>query len=116
MAIESSCDDTSLAIMNFSGKLLYKLQESQKNIHKPFWGIVPQLAAQGHKRSLMRFAEDKFIQRILNESLVSFIAVTAGPGIGACLNAGFEFSKILSNLHRIPLIPINHLVNIRMAN
>lgn len=112
LAIESSCDDTSLAVMNLSGHLIYKLQESQRNIHKPFWGVVPQLAAQGHWRSLNNFAKDNFIRKILNDNLVSHIAVTAGPGIGSCLNSGFEFCKILSNLHRIPLLSINHLVRL----
>ncbi len=111
LAIESSCDDTSLAFLNSSGKLLYKLQESQRNIHKPFWGVVPQLAAQGHKRALMSFAKDQFVQRAFKMNLIDYIAVTTGPGIGACLNAGFEFGKMLSNLHRIPLLPINHLVS-----
>lgn len=111
VAIESSCDDTSLAVMSLSGKLVYKLQESQRNIHKPFWGVVPQLAAHGHRRSLLQFAQDGFLRKILKNNLVDYIAVTAGPGIGACLNAGFEFGKLLSKLHQIPLLPINHLVS-----
>ena len=116
LAIESSCDDTSLAVLNLSGKLIYKLQESQRNIHKPFWGVVPQLAAQGHKRSLMNFAQDSFVQKIFKNSLVDYIAVTAGPGIGACLNAGFEFGKLLANLLQIPLLPINHLVRTHLCS
>lgn len=110
LAIESSCDDSSLAVLNLAGKLVYKIQHSQKNIHKPFWGVVPQLAAYGHKRSFLDFSRDQFLRKILGQNLVKFIAVTAGPGIGACLSAGYDYATFLSNTFNIPLVTINHLV------
>ncbi len=111
MAIESSCDDSSLAVLNMTGKLVYKIQHSQKNIHKPFWGVVPQVAAYGHKRSFLDFSRDRFLRRILNQNLVKYIAVTSGPGIGACISAGYDYASFISNTFNIPLITVNHLVS-----
>lgn len=112
IAIESSCDDSSLAILNNKNKIIYELNSSQKNTHQPFGGIVPQLAAQGHKAAFTRFIEDRLLKRIIKTKSVKYIALTTGPGIRNCLSAGYEFAAFLSRSQNIPVIPINHLVTI----
>jgi N6-L-threonylcarbamoyladenine synthase len=110
-AIESSCDDTCISIINNCHKILYSNIISQKNIHRPFGGVVPQLAAQGHRNSFQKLLYFGSCKNILSP-FIKCVAVTAGPGIGNCLNAGFEFGKHLASFHKVPLLPVNHLVNI----
>ena len=110
VAIESSCDDSCLAILNLKNEVIYELKASQKRLHQPFGGIVPQLAAIGHRTSFQNFLQEKFIQDIFQKKLVKCIAVTAGPGIGSCLKIGHEIASQLSQSHNLPLVAVNHLV------
>ena len=110
IAIESSCDDSCLAILSSNNKLIREFRSSQKNLHQPFGGVVPQLAAQGHRSSFSKFLEEDFIRRVFRRNRIEFIAVTAGPGIGSCLNVGYDVAAQMARSNNIPLVPINHLV------
>lgn len=111
IAIESSCDDTCLAILNRHNSVIHEYKISQKRLHQPFGGIVPNLAAQGHKTSFGKILDTDLLKSILKYNQVQFIAVTKGPGLGSCLNAGFEFAKQLSIFNGLPLLHVNHLVH-----
>ena len=115
IAIESSCDDTCLAVLNSRNEVIFQLNSSQKRLHQPFGGIVPQVVAHGHRTSFNKFLQNKQLQQIIQNKSVSVIAVTAGPGIGNCLNIGFEFATHISSSNNIPLLPVNHLVNSFMS-
>lgn len=110
VAIESSCDDTSLAILTTNNKLIYEFKSSQKRIHQPFGGVVPQLASQGHRNALIHFSQNELFRHIISKHYLKLIAITAGPGLGSCLNVGFEFATNLSRSMNVPLLPVNHLV------
>ena len=114
IAIESSCDDTCLAILRRDNKLIHEFKASQKRLHQPFGGIVPQLATNGHRSSFHEFLGSDLLQTILKKKMVQFIAVTTGPGIGSCLNSGYEIAIQLSRSNNIPLLPINHLVKSKL--
>ena len=109
-AIESSCDDTCLAIMNRNNEVIYEYKCSQKKLHQPFGGVVPQLAAIGHRTSFLKILSEDRVHKFLKSNCVKFIAVTTGPGIGSCLNVGYEIARQLSRSNNFPMIPINHLV------
>lgn len=111
LAIESSCDDTCLAIMNTNNQIIYEYKYSQKKLHQPFGGVVPQLAALGHRASFLKILAESLVHNCLKSNDVKFIAVTTGPGIGSCLNVGYEIARQLSRSNDFPMIPINHLVN-----
>lgn len=111
LAIESSCDDTCLAIMNTNNQIIYEYKYSQKKLHQPFGGVVPQLAALGHRTSFLKILEQGLVHKYLRSNCIKFIAVTTGPGIGSCLNIGYEIACQLSRSYEFPMIPINHLVN-----
>lgn len=113
IAIESSCDDTCLAIIQRNNKVIHEYKTSQKKLHQPFGGIVPQLATFGHRTSFHKFLGEDLFQTIMKKNQVQLIAVTAGPGIGSCLNTGFEIATQLSRSYNIPLLKVNHLVKLK---
>ena len=110
IAIESSCDDACLAIMNSRNKIIHEYKCSQKVLHQPFGGIVPQLAAQAHRNFFQKIMSEDLIQKYFKLNRVKCVAVTSGPGIGSCLNVGFEFASQLSRSNDVPLVKMNHLV------
>ena len=113
IAIESSCDDTCLAILQRDNKLIREYKISQKKLHQPFGGIVPQLASFGHRTSFHQILNSDLLSSILKNKKVQFIAVTTGPGIGSCLNTGFDVATQLARSNNVPLLKINHLVKLK---
>lgn len=138
LAIETSCDDTSVALVEASGhrrvqaktgligkprfKVIYNIVSSQIKIHRPFGGVVPNLAKREHAKNL-----PKIFGRIMNKELrikntktkihnskfiipaIDAIAVTVGPGLEPALWAGIEFAKDLAKKLKKPLIGANHM-------
>lgn len=109
-AIESSCDDTCFSIIKTNNDIVNEYRHSQKKLHQPFGGVVPQLAAQGHRNSFQQILVQDSIHKYIASKIVKFIAVTSGPGIGSCLATGFDVARQLARSNNIPLIPVNHLV------
>ncbi len=109
LAIETSCDETGVALFSEQGKLLHHLLYSQVAIHSPFGGIVPEIASRKQLEVLM-----PLIKKLLNETGVSFeklkgICVTFGPGLIGSLLVGVSLAKALSFVLKIPLIAVDHL-------
>lgn len=113
IAIESSCDDTCLTIIKKNNKVIHEYKTSQKKLHQPFGGIVPQLASSGHRTSFHEFLSAGLLRSVLKKNQVQLIAVTAGPGIGSCLNIGFDIATQLSRSNNVPLLMVNHLVKLK---
>lgn len=116
IAIESSCDDTCIAIIQKNNKVIHEYKASQKKLHQPFGGIVPQLASFGHRTSFQKFMGADLLQTIMKKNQVQLIAVTSGPGIGSCLNTGFDIATQLSRSNNVPLLKINHLVKLKYCS
>jgi N6-L-threonylcarbamoyladenine synthase len=109
LGIESSCDDTSIAIVDSDKNIIANEVLSQNNIHKEYKGIVPELAARNHVLFI-----DKVLKKILNKNNLSLnnidlIAATAGPGLIGGLLVGLTFAKTLAQVNKIPFIGVNHL-------
>jgi hypothetical protein len=95
LGIESSCDDTGVAIIRSDGVILSNVVFSQYNIHKNFGGIVPSLAMEAHKENIEKAVHAALAQAnftSLNE--IDAIAVTRGPGLEICLRVGFVKAKV----------------------
>jgi len=108
LAIESSCDDTSVALLNFSDtqvKILAEKTASQIEIHKKYGGVVPEVAGRTHAENIIPLIEEI----MEGQKKPDAIAVTAGPGLITGLIVGVEAAKTLSYLWDIPLIPVNHI-------
>ncbi|MBI5356354.1 tRNA (adenosine(37)-N6)-threonylcarbamoyltransferase complex transferase subunit TsaD [Candidatus Collierbacteria bacterium] len=108
LAIETSCDETSAAVVE-GNKLLSNVVWSQIKDHFRWGGVVPSIARRAHEDRL-----PEIVSRVLNDSRLTIgeinaIAVTVGPGLAPALEAGIEFAKKLALEQKKPLIPVNHL-------
>lgn len=107
LGIESSCDDSSVALLDIKNlKLLYHKKISQESEHSPFGGVVPELAARLHTRALPALLEE--IKPNFKD--IKAIAVTNEPGLSVSLIGGVSMAKALSVALNVPLIAVNHLV------
>lgn len=109
LGIETSCDDTGVAIVEDGKRVLSNLLSSQEEIHRPYSGVVPELASRRHIQVI-----DQIVQEALTRAGVRFddlggVAVTYGPGLIGSLVIGLSFAKAISYANSIPLIGINHL-------
>lgn len=106
LAIESSCDDSSLALMSEDYELLYYKKISQEQAHSEFGGVIPELASRLHTRTLPSLLEE--LKDVLPK--IKAVAVTNAPGLSVSLITGLSVAKMLSVTLNIPLIEVNHLV------
>lgn len=116
LAIETSCDETGIALLEASGgltkprfKVLESMVSSQIKIHRPFGGVVPNLAKREHLKNLPILMKKMATKHRSLISRVDLITVTVGPGLEPALWTGIEFSKLLAKQYRRPLIGTNHL-------
>ncbi len=109
LGIESSCDDTGLAIVDSNGELVAHVTSSQHEIHKKYGGIVPELASRDHVKKFIPLLEHLLIKANMKLDSIDMIAFTNGPGLLGPLLAGASIAKALGWATRIPVIEVNHL-------
>lgn len=107
LGIESSCDDTSAAVIK-NGYLLSNVTASQA-IHKAYGGVVPELASRAHQQNIVPVVDQALKQARISKEQLSAVAVTLGPGLMGSLLVGVSFAKGLATSLGIPLIEANHL-------
>ena len=107
LAIESSCDDTSAAVMR-DGILLSNVTASQA-VHKQYGGVVPELASRAHQQNIVPVVDAALKQAGVNKEELTAIAVTLGPGLMGSLLVGVSFAKGMAAALGIPLVEVNHL-------
>ncbi|MEW6200773.1 MAG: tRNA (adenosine(37)-N6)-threonylcarbamoyltransferase complex transferase subunit TsaD [bacterium] len=115
LGIETSCDETSAAVLQ-GGKILSNLVSSQVELHAPFGGVVPELAARQHEAKL-----NKLVELALNEADkkladVQLIGVTVGPGLAVSLAVGIACARAMASLLKVPCLGISHLQGHLLAN
>jgi N6-L-threonylcarbamoyladenine synthase len=107
LALETSCDETALALFDPAYGLRQELVHSQIALHDRYGGVVPDLATREHLRNL-----PPLLQRLQEQgelAAVTAIAVTHGPGLAGCLAIGLAAAKALALAWRVPLLGVNHL-------
>jgi N6-L-threonylcarbamoyladenine synthase len=109
LGIETSCDDTGVAIVSADREILAERLRSQLDQHRPFGGVVPEIAARAHLDILDHMIADVMSEADLSFSQLSGIAVTSGPGLIGGLITGLVTAKAIAAVHRLPLLAINHL-------
>ena len=114
LALESSCDDTSSAIIR-DGKILTNIVSSQK-VHTVYGGVVPEFASRQHQKNIIAVVESSLKETGLQKKEIDAVAFTQGPGLIGSLLVSTSFAKGLSLALDIPLIGINHLHAHVMAN
>ena len=114
LGIESSCDDTSAAVIS-DGVLLSNVIASQQ-VHKDFGGVVPELASRAHQQNIVPVVSEAIRKAGIQASDISAIAFTRGPGLLGSLLVGTSFAKALSISLDIPIVMVNHLQGHILAN
>lgn len=109
LAIESSCDETSVAIVKNGDEILANIVASQINSHKRFGGVVPEVASRHHVEQITLCIEDALAEANVSVNQLSAVAVTYGPGLVGSLLIGISAAKAFAWAHRLPLIPVNHM-------
>ena len=114
LGIESSCDDTSAAVLK-DGYLLSNVIASQ-DVHRSFGGVVPELASRAHELNIVPVVSEALSRAGVKVSDLSAIAFTRGPGLLGSLLVGTSFAKALAVSLDIPLVMVNHLQGHVLAN
>lgn len=109
LAIETSCDETSVAIVK-DKEILSNIVLSQIDIHQKFGGVVPEIAARHHLKNLPIIYKQAVKESQINLSQIDAVAVTIGPGLVGALLVGLSFAKGIAVSLKKPLIGVNHLL------
>lgn len=116
LGIESSCDETSCAIVKNGNEIISNIINTQIPIHEKFGGVVPEIASRKHVECISAVIEKCLSESKMNISEIDAIAVTYGPGLIGSLLVGIESAKMLSLLYNKPLIPVHHIAGHIYAN
>jgi len=108
LAIETSCDETSIAILKDGKKLLSNIVYSQEKMHTEYGGIVPEVAARKHIETIIPTLDKALNKAKVKLKDIDYIAITNGPGLITSLMIGIDTAKSLSFALKIPIIPIHH--------
>ncbi len=109
LGIESSCDETSASIVRSGEQVISNVVLSQFSTHKPYGGVVPELASREHLRNVVPVVRAALEQAGKTYDTVDAIAVTRGPGLAGALLVGLSFAKAVCFAVGKPLIAVNHL-------
>ena len=117
LAIETSCDDTCIALLKAQGKakpyfkILSNIVSSQVKIHAKYGGVYPTLAKREHQKNLpITLARALCLTKLsTKQPKIDAVTVTVGPGLDPCLWVGVNFAKELAKSLRLPIVPINHI-------
>ena len=109
LGIETSCDETAVAVLDGDGRILANVLDSQVDMHAPFGGIVPELASRRHMERLEILTKEALDRASLSLAEITGIAVTNRPGLVGALIVGVNFAKALAFVRNIPYVTVNHL-------
>jgi len=109
LAIESSCDETAIAVVEDGRKVLSSVIASQVEEHKLYGGVVPEIASRRHTEAISKITEQALADAGCTIDDIDAIAVTAAPGLIGALLVGVNFAKGLALKYNKPLVPVHHL-------
>lgn len=109
LAFETSCDDTSIALIDEEGNIFKNLISSQLKVHKPYGGVVPEIASREHLKNIIPLYEKIFLESSIGEKDLVAIGSTMGPGLIGSVLVGYSFAKALAYSLSIPFYGINHI-------
>ncbi|MDI6642280.1 MAG: tRNA (adenosine(37)-N6)-threonylcarbamoyltransferase complex transferase subunit TsaD, partial [Elusimicrobiota bacterium] len=121
LGIETSCDETSVAVIESPRKVLFHIVASQEKLHRKYFGVVPELASREHLTNLRILIEKVqrlvlrqphstkrgVVQGLLNH--IDAVAVTIGPGLAGSLLVGTTVAKTIAVMNNVPIVGVNHL-------
>ena len=116
LGIESSCDETSVAVVKNGREVLSNIIDSQIKIHEKFGGVVPEIASRNHVEAISNVTKKALKEAKITFDDIDAIACTYGPGLVGALLVGVSYAKGLSYALEKPLIPVNHIEGHIAAN
>ena len=116
LAIESSCDETSVSIIEDGEKEISTVVLSQMDTHASYGGVVPEIASRMHIENITLVIEECLTKANMTMNDIDAVAVTYGPGLIGSLLIGVEAAKTLALIHNKPLIPVHHIAGHIYAN
>ena len=109
LGIETSCDETAVAIYDDQSGLLSHALYSQSSLHELYGGVIPELASRDHLKKIIPLLENTLVSAKIKKEKIDAIAYTAGPGLIGALMIGSAVAHAIGFALKIPLIPVNHL-------
>lgn len=116
LAIETSCDETSIAVLKDGKEILSNIISSQIEIHKEFGGVVPEIASRHHIKNIAAILDEALEEAKVTMEDIDYVAVTYAPGLIGALLVGISFAKGLAYSYKKPLIPVHHIKGHIYAN
>ncbi len=116
LAIESSCDETSISIVKNGKDVLSIVVNTQISTHEKFGGVVPEIASRMHTENITMVLDETLKKANVSMDDISAIAVTYGPGLMGSLLVGVEAAKTIAYVYKKPLIAVNHMAGHIYAN
>src|SRR3989338_10016638 len=110
LGIESTCDETGIALVKDGKQILSNVVASSVNLHKKYGGVVPEVAAREQVRVIIPVLKEALAKANLSASRIDAIACAYGPGLIGSLLVGVETAKTLALAWNKPLIGVNHLI------
>ena len=109
LAVESSCDETAVAIVRDGREVLTDCIASQVDLHKLYGGVVPEIASRKHVEAIYGLADQALAETGLTRSDIDAVAVTYAPGLIGAVLVGVNFAKAAAMALDVPLIPVHHI-------
>ena len=109
LAFETSCDETSVAVLKNDHDLLSNIIASQIESHKRFGGVVPEVASRHHVEVITTCINEALAEANITAKELSAVAVTEGPGLVGALLVGIAAAKAFAWANQLPIIPVNHM-------
>lgn len=109
LGLESSCDETAAAVIEYGSRVLSNQIASQIETHRPYGGVVPELASREHLARIVSVVNDALEQAGVGMAEIDGVAVTSGPGLVGSLLVGVCYAKSLAYVHQKPIVGVNHL-------
>lgn len=109
LGIETSCDDSAIALVEDGQRVLAQRVHSQFTTHAPYQGVVPELAARDHLFAVSGLTTAVLLDAEIERSQIDAIAVTQGPGLIGSLLVGASFAKGIAVTSGKPIVPVNHV-------
>ena len=116
LAIESSCDETAVAIIKNAKEIVANVVATQIDVHKDFGGVIPEVASRIHVENISMVIEEALKKANMDVADVDAIAVTQGPGLVGSLHVGVQAAKTLAWAYDKPLVPVHHIAGHIYAN
>ena len=116
LVIETSCDETAVAIIKDGRDIIANIVSTQIDIHKEYGGVVPEIASRTHTKNISYIVKQAVDEAKINFKDLSYIGVTYGPGLVGALLVGVSYAKSLAYSLNIPIVKVNHIEGHIAAN